>query len=99
MFVLGDCFTGYSILTKDTQIVSHNGGLFQKVEAPKKAPVKIFLIFFSFLQIPGKDTVSQTFYHIDLHHFTSSKNQFKQYSDHGYQIYWHGNKDLIYHVE
>lgn len=34
MFVLGDCFTGYSILTKDTQKVSHNGGLFQKVEAP-----------------------------------------------------------------
>lgn len=52
----------------------------------KKAPVKIFLIFFSFLQIPGKDTVSQTFYHIDLHHFTSSKNQFKQYSDTGIEI-------------
>lgn len=28
MFVLGDCFTGYSILTKDTQKVSHNWGLF-----------------------------------------------------------------------
>lgn len=59
------------------------GDYFRKLKLHDQKSSLIFLIFFSFLQMPGKDTLSQTFYHIDLH-FTSSKNQFKLYSDYGY---------------
>lgn len=63
------------------------GDYFRKLKPhDQKSSCQNFPYFFSFLQIPGKDTVSQTFYHIDLHHFTSSKNQFKQYSDTGMEI-------------